>query len=212
MEYSYSKELPEGKYLQGGYLCPVNVESVETPEGETVYRFYLLKFKEPPTQEQIDRYLSLGADVQRHSEKCSDWLERLPMREEIADALPELTVGGILATELSSAELAAILEHYPEYEIGRAYTKDEVFRYESKLWRVAQAHASQAGWVPGSVPALYVEIAPPGVVPEWVQPTGAHDAYQIGDRVIFDGIVYESLINANVWSPAAYPAGWRAIG
>lgn len=47
--------------------------------------------------------------------------------------------------------------------------------------------------------------------PEWTQPLGAHDAYQTGDRVTFNGEVYESLINANVWSPAAYPAGWQKI-
>ena len=50
--------------------------------------------------------------------------------------------------------------------------------------------------------------------PVWKQPTGAHDAYQIGDRVHFpdaDSPVYESLINANTWSPTAYPAGWLLI-
>lgn len=47
--------------------------------------------------------------------------------------------------------------------------------------------------------------------PAWVQPTGAHDAYGIGDRVSFEGANYESLIAANVWSPSVYPAGWQAI-
>lgn len=47
--------------------------------------------------------------------------------------------------------------------------------------------------------------------PEWVQPTGAHDAYSIGDRVAFNGADYESKINGNVWSPTAYPAGWMAL-
>lgn len=51
----------------------------------------------------------------------------------------------------------------------------------------------------------------PGV-PDFVQPTGGHDAYQIGDRVRFDGKVWESLIDANVWSPAAHAAGWKLIG
>jgi hypothetical protein len=51
----------------------------------------------------------------------------------------------------------------------------------------------------------------PDSPPEWVQPTGAHDAYQTGDRVTFEGQVYESLIDANVWSPAVYPAGWQLI-
>lgn len=45
--------------------------------------------------------------------------------------------------------------------------------------------------------------------PEWVQPTGAHDAYSKGDRVTYGGKVYESLIDSNVWSPDAYPAGWK---
>lgn len=48
-------------------------------------------------------------------------------------------------------------------------------------------------------------------VSEWKQPTGAHDAYNTGDRVTFNGQVYESLINGNVWSPADYPAGWQEI-
>ena len=54
----------------------------------------------------------------------------------------------------------------------------------------------------------------PEVIPVWVQPTGAHDAYQIGDKVHYPGEndpVYESLINGNVWSPDAYPAGWKTV-
>ena len=47
--------------------------------------------------------------------------------------------------------------------------------------------------------------------PEWVQPTGAHDCYNIGDQVLYNGTVYESLINGNSWSPDAYPAGWQEI-
>ena len=47
--------------------------------------------------------------------------------------------------------------------------------------------------------------------PEFVQPTGSHDAYKQGDRVTFNGKVYESLINANVWDPDVYPQGWKEI-
>jgi hypothetical protein len=45
----------------------------------------------------------------------------------------------------------------------------------------------------------------------FVQPTGAADAYSVGDRVTFEGKVYESTIDANVWSPSAYPAGWKKL-
>lgn len=47
--------------------------------------------------------------------------------------------------------------------------------------------------------------------PEFVQPTGAHDAYQTGDRVTYNGQVYESVIDNNVWSPDTYPAGWQIV-
>lgn len=74
-----------------------------------------------------------------------------------------------------------------------------------------QAHTSQTDWTPDIVPALFTRKTPAGVIPDWVQPTGAHDAYNIGDRVTFNGQVYESLINANVWSPTDYPQGWQLI-
>lgn len=48
-------------------------------------------------------------------------------------------------------------------------------------------------------------------VPDFVQPTGAHDAYSIGDKVKYNGHVYESLINANAYSPDAYPQGWKML-
>ena len=47
--------------------------------------------------------------------------------------------------------------------------------------------------------------------PEYRQPSGAHDAYKQGDRVTYNGAVYESTINANVWAPDAYPAGWKKL-
>ena len=55
------------------------------------------------------------------------------------------------------------------------------------------------------------EPEPSEDVPDWVQPTGAHDAYQKGDKVRYNGNVYESLIDGNVWSPDAYPAGWQKL-
>lgn len=51
----------------------------------------------------------------------------------------------------------------------------------------------------------------PAEVPEYVQPTGAHDAYNTGDRVRFGGAVYECTMNNCVWAPDVYPAGWTRI-
>ena len=47
--------------------------------------------------------------------------------------------------------------------------------------------------------------------PEWIQPSGVHDAYNMGDQVTFNGKKYRSKLGGNVWSPAAYPDGWEEV-
>ena len=101
---------------------------------------------------------------------------------------------------------------FQEWEAGREYTAGYRLRYGGKLYRVVQAHTSQADWTPDKVPALFTEIAKPGEVPVWRQPTGAQDAYAKGDRVHYPTAadpVYESTIDANVWAPGVY--GWTLV-
>ena len=45
--------------------------------------------------------------------------------------------------------------------------------------------------------------------PEFVQPTGAHDAYKIGDKITYNGQRYICKMDGCVWTPDAYPAGWE---
>lgn len=45
--------------------------------------------------------------------------------------------------------------------------------------------------------------------PEFVQPTGAFNAYQVGDKVTYQGTHYTCLIANCVWAPDIYPAGWQ---
>lgn len=117
----------------------------------------------------------------------------------------------ILADELTPEEVGALADLYPEWKAGIAVTVDAIYRYQGTLYRCVQAHTTQADWTPDSTASLWTQVAAAGVVPEWVQPTGAHDSYSIGDRVTFNGSVYESLINGNAHSPSAYPAGWQLV-
>lgn len=98
--------------------------------------------------------------------------------------------------------------------IGEWCEKDKIYRYGEKMVKCLQSHY-RMHYTPEETPALFLIIEPTGAdYPVWKQPTGAHDAYKKGDRVHFPGIndpVYESLIDANVWSPAVYPAGWKKI-
>lgn len=103
---------------------------------------------------------------------------------------------------------------FPLWAAGKAYTVNERIRYDNKLYRCVQAHTSLDSWYPPAVPALWTEVAQPGEIPVWKQPTGAQDAYQKGDKVWYpekNTTVYESLIDANVYSPEAYPAGWKQL-
>lgn len=93
---------------------------------------------------------------------------------------------------------------FPEWEINIAYEVDQRISYQDKLYRVVQAHTSQEGWTPDLTPALFTEVAKPGEIPVWKQPTGAQDAYMKDDKVWYpekDTTVYISLIDNNVWSP-----------
>jgi len=86
--------------------------------------------------------------------------------------------------------------------------------YNDIKYEVIQAHQTQSDWTPDIAVTLwkvYSEEPETPEILEWIQPTGAHDAYNIGDQVLFEGSTYESLINANVWSPSIYPAGWELI-
>lgn len=96
-----------------------------------------------------------------------------------------------------------------EYEVGKRVRYGE----ENKLYKVLQAHTSQSDWTPTDAPSLFAEVlaGQEGTdIGEWVQPDSTNP-YMTDDRVIFNGVVYESLIDNNVWSPSVYPAGWKQI-
>lgn len=86
----------------------------------------------------------------------------------------------------------------------------KTYDVESELDRV-WVELRRIASIVDSMPEPSPEPEPSEDVPDWVQPTGAHDAYQKGDKVRYNGNVYESLIDGNVWSPDAYPAGWQKL-
>ena len=114
------------------------------------------------------------------------------------------------AVSLTDEDALQAVELYPAWEVGVAYAVDERIRYGEKLYRVVQEHTSQADWTPDKTPALFTEVAKPGEIPVWKQPTGAQDAYNKGDKVHYpdkDGPVYVSTVDSNVWEPGVY--GWE---
>ncbi|WP_425540038.1 carbohydrate-binding protein [Microaceticoccus formicicus] len=119
--------------------------------------------------------------------------------------------------DIPTDKLNDLIEIYDKWEESENVEVGEIRHYEGKLYEVIQAHTTQSDWTPNATPALWKEIAPEvtedgeEIIPEFVQPTGAHDAYKLGDKVIFDGKVYKSKIDNNAYSPSAYSAGWERV-
>lgn len=133
---------------------------------------------------------------------------------EQAEAIREaMDVAGAALTEEMALECVRL---YRPWEIGKNYSIGDYLTYgqngvgDPQLYKVVQAHTSQANWTPETTPALYDAIGlDDSGYPVWSQPTGAHDAYNTGDTVNYNGTLYRSLIDGNVYSPDGYPAGWE---
>lgn len=114
------------------------------------------------------------------------------------------------AVSLPDEDALEAVELFPAWQTDKAYAIDERIRYGDKLYRCVQAHTSQADWTPDATPALWTEVAKPGEIPVWVQPTGAQDAYRIGDKVHYPGKedpVYVCVTDYNVFPPDV--SGWE---
>ena len=115
--------------------------------------------------------------------------------------------------EDTAVEIASL---YPVWAADKQYKANDIVQYgtnsvgDPQLYLVLQAHKSQSDWLPDATASLYKKmgISESGY-PIWTQPLGAVDAYNIGDIVSYNGKLYKSIINANVWAPDVYPAGWE---
>ena len=116
------------------------------------------------------------------------------------------------AISLSDADALEAVDLFGTWKPNKTYEKDERVRSNNIFYKCLQAHISQASWNPESAPSLWAKVLIPdeNEIPEWEQPESTN-AYMVGDKVTFEGHVYESAINNNIWSPAAYPAGWTLI-
>ena len=132
------------------------------------------------------------------------------MKREHAYKLRELLHKA--SASLTDEDALEGIELFPLWAADTAYAVDIRVRYEDKLYHCVQAHTSQIGWEPPATPALWTEVAKPGEIPVWKQPTGAQDAYNTGDLVHYPdagGPVYVSTVDNNVWEPGVY--GWEVV-
>jgi chitodextrinase len=99
---------------------------------------------------------------------------------------------------------------YPTWKEEVKYTVNDRVLYNDVLYKVLQEHTSQTDWTPDVSPSLFTKVLIPdeNVIPEWEQPESTNP-YMTGDKVMYDGKVWISTIDNNIWAPGAY--GWNEI-
>lgn len=137
-------------------------------------------------------------------------MNRLQAAEQFRRALQ------MFAASLDEEKALEVATIYAPWAVGKSYGVGEFVTHgtngvgDPQLYKVVQAHTSQADWTPDVTPSLFSPIGLDDAgYPVWSQPTGAHDAYNKGDIVDYNGTLYESLMDGNAYSPEAYPAGWK---
>ena len=136
-------------------------------------------------------------------------MNRMHAAEQLRKVLQMFAAG---LTDGQAMEVAAVYDPWTEgkcYAVGEYLTFGENSVGDPQLYKVVQAHTSQAVWKPGTAPSLYTAIGlDEQGYPVWSQPTGAHDAYNKGDIINYNGTLYQSAIDGNVYPPDVFQEGW----
>lgn len=132
------------------------------------------------------------------------------MRNDLVEQAQAIRAGmqALARTAPDAVLLAQPMAMYDEWSAESVeYVSGDIRQYNGLLYRCVQAHTSQATWTPEAAPSLWTRIADPAQEwPEWIQPTGAHNAYAQGAKVSHNGKHWISDVGANVWEPGVY--GW----
>lgn len=119
----------------------------------------------------------------------------------------------MFAETLTDEQALEVPLMFDEWQVGKGYNVGERVIYNDVLYKVLISHTSQETWTPDVAPSLFAKVlneSMDGGIPEWEQPDSTN-AYMTGDKVRFEGQVYESLVDNNVWSPSAYPSAWKLV-
>ena len=124
----------------------------------------------------------------------------------------KISVAKLIDSEgLTAEEVEEVTYLFNEFEVGKSYIVGDMLVCNDKLYKVVQAHTSQSDWTPDITASLFTVVQAQGVIEEWGTRNLTVNPFMIGEQVRFEGVVYESTIDNNVWTPADYPQGWKVI-
>lgn len=162
------------------------------------------------SQEKREEELAMLADPENNP--CDVFIDT---RFIAIDYDPDMSVNKAYAYIKALPEYSDAEDVIDKWSAGVSYYIGDIVVDGEQEYECIQSHTSQDGWEPHATPALWKAHEEGGDgIPVWTQPTGAHDAYKTGDKVHYptiDDPVYESTMDANVYSPEAYPQGWQLV-
>ena len=159
-----------------------------------------------PTAEQLEAQGYVYVDLPEQPKTEPTQEERLQAVETLLDVQEQ-------AEKLPDDEAVNVKALFPAWadHIGETMTEGKRYYYDDELWKVLQEHTSQAGWNPRDAHSLFVRVTIEEW-PEWRQPVGSTDAYNIGDNVSHNSQHWISLVNGNVWEPSEeVPTLWQLV-
>lgn len=114
------------------------------------------------------------------------------------------------AQELDDETALEVKILYPIWKENKTYEEGCRVRYNDILFKCLQSHTSQDTWKPDVSPSLWTKVltSDDGTPLQWEQPDSTNP-YMKGDKVIYDGEIYESIVDNNVWQPGVY--GWQKV-
>lgn len=209
-------EIKAKEYYQGKNETQVRIQQ------ENPWRDFIIFLKGDKRNESDSLLIELGLNEIAREASPNLAIDKLDnIVKELEKGIKTAFETLVLSKNLSKEQKENILNQYKPYQIGKVYEENEKFTYKDKVYEVIQEHTSQTTWLPEATPALYkeylnVEIknengSTTEVVAEFKQPTGAHDAYKKGDKILFKGKIYKSKIDSNTFSPEQFADGWEEV-
>lgn len=227
----------DANYLHAKIRIPGDKSSVGEKELVRLASLYIAKIFSPDEivqdlsnqQEALAQTVSEAntqlATIQEQSEQAKADLNLV--KEELQTASAELQKTSsqinsamniinsfVLYSDLTPEQIEEIVNAYPTVQVGQTVVTGEVYNIEGTLYKAIQTVViADENWIVD--PTIFVKFVPDNlddgteIIPTWEQPAGAHDAYSVGDKVVYNGVIYQSEVDSNVWPPDEH--GWLMV-
>lgn len=187
---------------KSGRLLPDDIDTTTINQAMTD----ILTFVQAQEPTEVEEALQIKEQAHKEVDQAKQEVEKA--RERITSLE--------LDKETLQTELDQLIATFKPWTVGESVVKGDIRRFENGLYEVIQGHTTQADWQPNVAASLWRVYTPnetlqgTEIIPDFVQPISTNP-YMTGDKVVFEGKVYESTIDNNVWSPTEHPQGWQEV-